>query len=364
MSAVAHIREPEHPLDPALVMAGLDRFPSGFALVESGRILYANSAFLKTLRQEAGQDLRGCYLTDLLPEETRYQDASEIEIGTPQLSRIEVVATDFKKDSRALRILNVRAVPLPLEDDIAKWKSLEAEAVGRSAPGIAHDFGNVLTGILLYADLLIEELAEDCFRRHAEAIRRTTMDGVNLVQRLMVSAEGGEISIEPSSINRVISEMTSLLTRMVGQNIEIQEQLEEPLGLVKMDFLQVHQIILNLVINAKDAMPAGGKIILASKKCRFKFSRGAKEIRKLIPAVEFSVSDTGMGMDNKTLARAFEPFFTTKGRSRGKGLGMSMVQSIVHQAGGEIEIESAVGKGTRVTIRLPRVDVPNPAVKS
>ncbi len=158
--------------------------------------------------------------------------------------------------------------------------------------------------------------------------------------------------------------MTSLLMRMVGQNIEIQEQLEEPLGLVKMDFLQVHQIILNLVINAKDAMPAGGKIILASKKCRFKFSRGAKEIRKLIPAVELSVSDTGMGMDNKTLARAFEPFFTTKGRSRGKGLGMSMVQSIVHQAGGEIEIESAVGKGTRDTIRLPRVDVPNPAVKS
>jgi two-component system cell cycle sensor histidine kinase/response regulator CckA len=159
------------------------------------------------------------------------------------------------------------------------------------------------------------------------------------------------------SLNQVISEMASLLTRLVGDNIEIESKLDEAAGLIKMDLGQAQQIILNLVLNARDAMPMGGKITLSTRNWTARFANSRKEASRPLPCVEFAVTDTGTGMDKKTLAQVFRPFFTTKTRSRGTGLGLTMVRSVVKQRGGEVEIESELGKGTQVTIRMPRIEV-------
>jgi signal transduction histidine kinase len=160
-------------------------------------------------------------------------------------------------------------------------------------------------------------------------------------------------------VNQVISEMASLLTRLVGETIEIKTNLAETAGLVNMDAGKVQQVILNLTINARHAMPNGGKITLSTRNCTQRSANSEKKLSRPIPCIEFSVTDTGFGMDKKTLAQVFRPFFTTRPRSQGQGLGLTMVQSLVKQAGGEIEIESEPGKGTRVIIRIPRADVPD-----
>ena len=358
MRMSAQLREQEQPFDPALLLVGVDVWPESIAVLESGRILYANRAFGKASGFVSNSELRGRLLTDLLPQSTRYIGARETSFNPANtIVHMEASISDFQESQRAFQLVCIRPFPQPNHHDAPPAQSQKLEDIDRSLPGIAHDFGNLLTGILLYSDLLVDGLPADSrLRRHAEAIRSAGTNGVTLIQQLTNPSPEGPAVVEPASVNQVISAMASLLTRLVGETIEIKTNLAETAFLVKMDAGKVHQIVLNLTLNARYAMPDGGRITLSTRNCT-QCANSEKKLTRPIPCVEFSVTDTGCGMDKKTLAQVFRPFFTTRPRSQGQGLGLTMVQSLVKQAGGEVEIDSELGKGTRVTIRIPRADL-------
>jgi two-component system, cell cycle sensor histidine kinase and response regulator CckA len=228
-------------------------------------------------------------------------------------------------------------------------ESQKMEAIGRLVGGVAHDFNNLLTGIMLYCDLLRAGLENSHLRHHADEIRVASEHGAALIQQLLAIARQQVVEPQILSLNTTITGMQNLLERLIGEDIKITTQLAPDLLSVKMDPAQAQQIVLNLVLNARDAMPDGGEILLATRN-RAIDSDDAKQ--KSICA-ELKVSDTGCGMDSETRLRLFEPFFTTKSPGRGNGLGLATVHSIVKQDGGSIDVESAPGAGTQVTICLP-----------
>lgn len=232
------------------------------------------------------------------------------------------------------------------------------EAIGRLVGGVAHDFNNLLTGMVLCSELILAGLEQNHrLRRFAEEIRNAGEQGAGLIQQLMAVAR--QRAIEPCvlSVNDVISEVRNLLSRLIGENIELVAELADDLGLVRMDPAQVQQIILNLVLNARDAMPDGGRITLNTRNWDGP-PPGRDPNNQICDSwVAIAISDVGCGMDAETRARLFEPFFTTKKPGQGNGLGLATVYRIVTHEGGTIEVESETGKGTRVVVRLPRVGV-------
>ena len=237
------------------------------------------------------------------------------------------------------------------------------EAVGRLAGGVAHDFNNLLTGIMLYCDLLIAELQEDSrSHHHARQIRRAGEHGAKVVQQLLAVARPKALESRVFALNEVVVGIEELLTRLIGENIVLNISLAGDLGAVRMDPAHVQQILLNLVLNARDAMPEGGHITLATRNCTWYLQKNSEkgscddEKPQLVPCVELAVSDTGCGMDSETLGRAFEPFFTTKESGRGNGLGLDTACRLAKMEGGTILAESQPGRGTRVSLWLPCVN--------
>lgn len=233
------------------------------------------------------------------------------------------------------------------------------EAVGRLAGGVAHDFNNLLTGVLLYCDLLLASLEPNHrVRKYAEEIRKAGLQATGLVRQLLAVARPA--SSEPCllSLNQIAEGMRNLLTRLIGENIEIEFHLDPNLGLVKMDPTQAQQILLNLVLNARDAMPGGGRVRVETGHCKVQvLSEPGAEAHTgaAIPCASFVVSDNGSGMDETTRAHLFEAFFTTKAQGKGTGLGLATIHDIVTTNGGLIHVDSAPSHGTRVTILLPLV---------
>ncbi len=234
------------------------------------------------------------------------------------------------------------------------------EAIGRLVGGVAHDFNNLLTGMVLCSELILAGLDKNSrLRRYAEEIRSAGEQGARLIQQLMAVAR--QQAVEPCllCLNDVVSEVRNLLTRLIGENVELIPELADDLGLVKMDPAEVQQIILNLVLNARDAMPDGGRVTLVTRNCDEPAPGPEGEHRQSGNSwVEFAVSDTGSGMDAETRAHLFEPFFTTKKPGKGNGLGLATVYRIVVHQGGTIKVESESGRGTRVVVHLPRTEVP------
>jgi signal transduction histidine kinase len=236
------------------------------------------------------------------------------------------------------------------------------EAVGRLAGGVVHDFNNLLTGVMLYCDLLLTSLdARDRRRRYADEIRSAIMQATGLVRQLLVFARPPAAQVRALCLNRIAQALQGLLTRLIGENIVLELNLDPDLGLVKIDQAQVQQILLNLILNARDALPNGGHIVVETRNCTFQSvlsSEPAKGSSMAFPCVLLAVSDNGCGMDAKTRDHLFEPFFTTKGAGKGTGLGLTTVRGIVTTSGGLIHLESAPGQGTRVMILLPRTSQP------
>jgi PAS domain S-box-containing protein len=227
------------------------------------------------------------------------------------------------------------------------------EVVGRLVSGVAHDFNNLLTGIMLYCDLLIAGLDRDSrLLRHAEEIRMAGEQGGALIQQLLAAARQQSVEPRVLSLNDIVLKTRNLLSRLLGEKFELVLELENDLGMVKIDPAQVQQILFNLVLNARDAMPQGGQIQVTTGHCTLKSVEGTKSHP---PGIFLSVKDVGCGMSAETRARLFEPFFTTKSQGRGTGLGLSTVQNIVTDNGGSVEVESEPGRGTLVTVFLPRV---------
>lgn len=246
------------------------------------------------------------------------------------------------------------------------------EAVGRLAGGVVHDFNNLLTGVMLYCDILLTSLdPRDRRRRYADEIRSAVMQATGLVRQLLVFARPQTSQVRALSLNQIAQAMQDLLTRLIGENIVLDLGLDPDLGLVKIDQAQAQQIILNLVLNARDALPDGGRIVIETSNCQFQSVVGCgPSVASAFPCVLLTIGDNGCGMDTKTRQHLFDPFFTTKSAGNGTGLGLTTVRSIVTTNGGLIHVESEPRRGTRVMILLPRVahtttaadfqDIPNP----
>ena len=235
-------------------------------------------------------------------------------------------------------------------------ESARMEAFGRLACGVAHDFNNLLTGIMLYCDLLIAGLENNYpLRCHAEEIRGAGLDGVALIQRLLTKAGPQLVQVRALSENGVITRSKNFMVRLLGEQIELVTALPNDLGYVRMDPTQFRRILFNLVLNARDAMPQGGRVTLETRNSTNWFPSSEDLGPHRAACIEFTVTDTGFGMDAETQSHLLEPFFTTKSPGHGNGLGLVTVNTIVKQHGGTLEVESKQGQGTRVIVRLPRV---------
>jgi signal transduction histidine kinase len=241
------------------------------------------------------------------------------------------------------------------------------EAVGRLAGGVAHDFNNLLTGVLLYCDLLMAHLEPNHrVRKYAEEIRNASLQSTGLVRQLLAVARPTTREPRLLLLNEIAESMRNLLVRLIGENIELKFQLDPNLGLIRMDSTQCQQILLNLVLNARDAMlgatSGGGQITVETCNCKvqvlteqvFTEPHSGSGSQALLPCALFVVADNGSGMDAATRARLFEAFFTTKA-GKGTGLGLATVYDIVSRSGGLIHVDSAPACGTRVSVLLPLV---------
>jgi signal transduction histidine kinase len=225
------------------------------------------------------------------------------------------------------------------------------EAVGRLAGGVAHDFNNLLTAILGYADLLLDRLPPDDRSRPAVIeIHKAGQNAASLTRNLLAFSRKQVLEPIILNLNDVIETTESLLARLVGEDVEITLDLDPTLQLVRADPGQVSQVLLNLAVNARDAMPGGGQLVMTS------YNADASDLpRPAAPGlhVVLTVQDTGCGMTEPVLAHIFEPFFTTKGVGAGTGLGLATVYGIVEQSGGKIWVDSTPGVGTTFTVCLP-----------
>ena len=234
------------------------------------------------------------------------------------------------------------------------------EAIGRLAGGVAHDFNNLLTVIMGFSDLLLMKDHEPAaVRKRVGQIRTAAEHAAGLTKQLLAFSRQQVLQPHPLELGKVVAGMDQMLTRLVGEDVEVLLKLDPNAGMVMTDPGQVGQVIMNLAVNARDAMPDGGKLSIEVANAELDGSDAATHPHAGPGAyVMLAVSDTGAGMDAETKARIFEPFFTTKAEGAGTGLGLSTVYGIVRQSGGTISVYSEPGHGTTFKVYLPRLDGP------
>jgi len=238
------------------------------------------------------------------------------------------------------------------------------EAVGQLAGGIAHDFNNLLTGILSYSDLVLEELRPgDPIRADVEQIRHAGQRAAALTHQLLAFSRRQVLQPHVLSLNSCVTELEPMLRRVVGAGVALETRLDPGLWYVLADPAQLEQVLVNLVMNARDAVAAGGRVTITTANLE-PDAPGEAHGNGVRPGayVTLAVRDNGAGMDGPMQARIFDPFFTTKSPGQGAGLGLSTVYGIVEQSGGRIAVESAPGRGATFTVFLPRYTGPRPAV--
>ena len=253
-----------------------------------------------------------------------------------------------------------------VERDVTQERQLETqlmqaqkmEAVGRLAGGVAHDFNNLLTVIMGYAQLMRPKLGPDHRAvPDAEEILKAAARAATLTRQLLAFSRQQVLEVKVFNPNSVIADADKLLRRLIGEDIEVVTATSSDLGQIKADPGQIGQVLMNLAVNARDAMPNGGKLVIETANVTLD-DECVREHVGLSPGqyVMLSVSDSGCGMSSETKARIFEPFFTTKGVGKGTGLGLATVHGIIKQSGGCIEVYSELGQGTTFKMFLPRVD--------
>jgi len=239
------------------------------------------------------------------------------------------------------------------------YQSQKLEAIGGLAGGVAHDFNNLLSVIMSYTDFVVDKLPDDDARRSdLQEVQKASTRAIGLVRQLLAFSRKQILEPRMIDLNQVVSGIENMLRRLLGEDIQLEVVLAENLGTVLADAGQVEQVLMNLVVNARDAMPRGGSLIIETSNVVVAETKGSLPPGKLKPGryASFSVADSGAGMDEATLARAFEPFFTTKGPGKGTGLGLSTVYGIVKQSEGEVQVRSKPGVGTAFSVYLPRQD--------
>lgn len=347
----------------------------------SGQFLQTNPALQRMLGYESAEHLRSKNLaTDIFLHPSEYQRLTELLTVSEEIKDIE---TEWKrKDGTPItlrcsgrRINGANGVPSHFEvfaEDVTEKRILEKqlrmahkmEAIGRLSGGIAHDFNNHLCVIIGYSRVLKKALdGKGVLCEHASEIEKAGQRAASLTKQLLAFSRQQVLTPTVLSLNKLASEMESMLPRLLGEDIAVSLTLEPELDSVKADTSQIEQVIMNLAINARDAMPSGGKLRIRTANVELdrRYTRSHPGSRQG-NYVLLRVTDTGMGMDPGTLAHIFEPFFTTKEVGKGTGLGLATVYGIVKQSNGYIWVDSTPGRGTTFDIFLPR-HLGEPAIK-
>ena len=321
------------------------------------------------------------------PEELIGQTIAELKIIAPESrerisqgigevfsgAHVEMLEYEFLKKDGSKRLGELNVAPrrkggevvelICVARDITEQKELQQqlfqsqkmESIGTLAGGIAHDFNNILGGILGYASLMKAKMTKGhSFYNYVDTIETGSMRAAQLTDQLLAFARGGKYDIRPVDLNKIIDETLKIINRTFDKSIEVEMQLHDQLPTVEADAGQIQQVIMNLCINAGDAMPGGGKLTIQTEietldNGYVKTHMGAKAGEHAV----LSVTDTGIGMDSKTSQRIFEPFFSTKGEGKGTGLGLAMVYGVVKNHGGYVDVYSEPGLGTTFKIYLP-----------
>jgi len=353
-----------------------------FQSTPAGCLVTANPALARIYGYESPEQLMQA-VRDLAqrPHVDPHRQAELIRLLEAHDTVFGFEAQVYRKDGRVIWISkNVRAIRdtngklLGYEgsvEDITRRQHLEdqlrqaqkMEAIGRLAGGISHDFNNVLTIIYGYSKLLLDHLdCNESLYQYATEINKAVNRGTSLSRQLLAFSRKQTLQPKLLSPNAIVSDMDKMLHRLIGEDIELVTVLDPAVGQVSADPGQLEQVIINLVINARDAMPQGGTLTIETANVTLDEADALEQIGvRPGPYVRLTVRDTGCGMDAETKAHLFEPFFTTKGPGKGTGLGLATAYGIITQSGGHIKVDSAPGQGATFMIYLPQVvDLPKP----
>ena len=341
----------------------------------TGQLLQVNPALQKMLGYDSADEfLRQDLAANVFQHAGEYQRLMELLSRTNDIKDLEM---DWKrKDGDPItvrcsgrRIQGENGTPDYLEvfaEDVTEKRGLERqlrmaqkmEAIGRLSGGIAHDFNNLLGVIIGYSRVLRKAIGSDAtLSEHASEIEKAGQRAASLTRQLLAFSRQQVLSPVVLDLNALVSDMSKMLPRLLGEDVEVSFALDDGLEKLKADQSQVEQIIMNLAVNARDAMPSGGKLEIRTANMHFdRFYTRAHPGSKIGDYVALIVTDTGTGMDPETLAHIFEPFFTTKEQGKGTGLGLATVYGVVKQSNGYIWVDSALGQGSSFQIYLPRYE--------
>ncbi|GAB4420520.1 MAG: hypothetical protein Fur0044_17460 [Anaerolineae bacterium] len=277
------------------------------------------------------------------------------------------------RDSARVENTSATKIIYGLVSDITARKQLEEqflqsqkmEAIGRLAGGVAHDFNNILTVMTGYTDLILSrhQQPDDSEREELEQIKKAIKQATLLTRQLLTFSRKQVVQPQVINLNTIVADLETMLRRLIGEHIELVTSLEPQLGQVKADPGQMEQVVMNLAVNARDAMPHGGTLTIATSNVNLDEAEARQHVGANPGAyVRLTISDTGHGMDAETRRRIFEPFFTTKEPGHGTGLGLATVHGIVNQSSGHIVVHSEAGEGATFDIFLPQEGLPSLAV--
>jgi two-component system cell cycle sensor histidine kinase/response regulator CckA len=356
--------------------------PHGIYRVNAaGTLLDVNPAMVEMLGYSSAAELMGENIEDKLFAEPA--DRRRIMAENPDLLHGVEVPWKRKDGSRITVRLSGRLVPGAsgsqaiyerIAENVTEQRVLEQqlrqaqkmEAVGRLAGGVAHDFNNLLMVIKGHSELLLDAIRGDDRMTHKVAqIQKAADRATALTRQLLAFSRMQVLQPKVVDLNTIVADMGRLLPRLIGEDIDLRIVCGEHLGRIKADPGQIEQVLMNLAVNARDAMPDGGKLVIATENAELDQAY-ARRHPAIAPGryIMLSVSDTGLGMDAETQAHIFEPFFTTKEQGKGTGLGLATVYGVVKQSGGYIWVYSEPGQGTSFKLYFPRVDSPAEATKA